>query len=111
MFIFYFWRALLLFEMKYSSPPFFVRLIFLSNVSSLLARKLSQRDTKVTMLIFKSQSENTFHLRSVKNQKCISFEKFDFTHCFTTLVENIVSFRCLSALNICGILHGPEYSS
>lgn len=95
MFIFYFWRALLLFEMKYSSPPFFVRLIFLSNVSSLLARKLSQCDTEVTMLIFKSQSENTFHLRSVENHKCISFEKFDFTHCFTTLV------KILSALGVC----------
>ena len=51
---------------------FSVRLIFLSSVFSVCARK---KAVQVTMLIFQSQSENISHLRSVKDHKCVSFKK------------------------------------
>ena len=86
---------------------FSVRLIFLSSVFSLFARK---KVVQVTMLIFKSQSENIFHLRSVKNHKCVSFKKPLYL-LFYNFSENIICFRCMSALNISGILHGLECGS
>ena len=75
MFIFHPWRPLFLCETLYSSHHFFffsVRLIFLSSVFSVCARK---KAVQVTMLIFQSQSENISHLRSVKDHKCVSFKK------------------------------------
>ena len=73
MFIFRPWRPLFLCEMLYSSHFFFsMRLIFLSSVFSLCARK---KAVQVTMSIFQSQSENISHLRSVKNHKCVSLKK------------------------------------
>ena len=113
MFIFHPWWPLLLCEMLYSSHRVFfffffsVRLIFLSSVFSLFARK---KVVQVTMLIFKSQSENIFHLRSVKNHKCVSFKKPLYL-LFYNFSENIICFRCMSALNISGILHGLECGS
>lgn len=86
---------------------FSVRLIFLSSVFSLFARK---KVVQVTMLIFKSQSENIFHLRSVKNHKCVSFKKPLYL-LFYNFSENIICFRRMSALNISGILHGLECGS
>lgn len=62
------------------------------------------------MLVFKSQSENSFHLRNVKNHKCVSFKKLTLSTVLQPS-ENIVSCRYRSALNISGIFHVSECGS
>lgn len=51
-----------------------------------------------------------FPCKKCQKSQMYIFLKIDFIHCFTT-GENIVSCRCMSALNISGILHGSERGS